>query len=133
MIVLRRSADPCRWYDLQLILGAHAAIRFIQSHDIDPLCKEGSERFSEHLEASAAPVTTWSCPWMDYQTFAGKERLHELKYQAGGLTSRRVLLRGPLRASVHRSTSEKPPQRNCIIGRVVFLQRREVWNFSCIC
>eukprot|EP00961_Rhodomonas_salina_P265307 3586361-Rhodomonas_salina.1 len=138
MIFLRRMASPCRWCDLQLILGGSRTvlsdtynhmtnILYVRYHSLVSSIKLWGNEF----DAFAAQLRKFGCPFpnlvmfldghfqptcrpggdgcknlnlKDYQTFAGKERLHGLKYQGGVLPNGIALIWGPWRGTEHDAT-----------------------------
>jgi hypothetical protein len=138
MVLLRRLAFPCRWCDLQIILGGSRTelsdtynfmlqlIHDRYSHLMSNLLcfRYQFRRFADHLASFGCPfpnlvaifdghfVATCrpggdGCKnlnlW-DHQTFAGKERLHGLKYQACVLPNGMTCVWGPWRGTEHDAT-----------------------------
>lgn len=133
MVLLRRLAYPCRWIDLQFILGGSrtelsdtynymlelmhlrysrltsslACYRYQFARFAQQLASFGCPfdnlvgMFDGHLVATCRPggdacvgLNMW-----DFQTFAGKERLHGLKYQACVLPNGLCVVWGPWRGT----------------------------------
>jgi hypothetical protein len=138
MILLQRLSYPCRWCDMQIMLGgSRTELSATYNHMLSMLYARYASLASNisvwryQFRRFAAHFTAWGCVFdnlvgmfdghfcatcrpggdgnvnttlWDHQTFAGKERLHGLKYQGMVLPNGIALVWGPWRGTEHDST-----------------------------